>query len=289
MDNPKRERFERSGFFIFENVLDRGILDRLIEAADASLEEQEDEHFEAQKSTGSMILIESKLVDRYRVFAELIAHPGVIGAMGELGFADPKFGHGRIISKPPYSPPLFWHEDGRFWDDPVSYTPVPIQAFLMFYLSDTTPQNGCLRVIPGSHLKRHPLHDRIHHMHRDDLRRYTNPDAPEFSHVADEIDVPLNAGDFVIGYGSLLHSAHANDSDRRRTCLTMWYYPAYPDLPEATRATVASVEVKNAISDASSPEITRLLAPLKIEYSGTAEPIPPNTKNGLKHAEESAL
>ena len=27
---------------------------------------------------------------------------------------------------------------GRFWNDPVSYTRSPIQAFLMFYLTDTT-------------------------------------------------------------------------------------------------------------------------------------------------------
>ena len=83
----------------------------------------------------------------------------MLAALAQLGFAQPKFGHGRIISKPPHSLPLFWHEDGRFGDDPVSYPWQPIQCFLMFYLNDTSAQNGCLRVIPGSHLKRHSLHD----------------------------------------------------------------------------------------------------------------------------------
>ena len=91
--------------------------------------------------------------------AKLVTYPKMIQALAELGFDQPKFGHGRIISKPAYSPPLFWHEDGRFWDDPVSYTTQPIQCFLMYYLTDTSPENGCLQVIPGSHLKRHPLHD----------------------------------------------------------------------------------------------------------------------------------
>ena len=94
-----------------------------------------------------MILVNGPFIERYQVFAKFVAYPPILRALARLGFPDAKFGHGRVISKPPYSPPLFWHEDGRFWNDPVSYTPVPIQA---------------------------------------------------------------NAG------------------DARRTCLTMWYYPAFP-------------------------------------------------------------
>ena len=42
------------------------------------------------------------------VFADLVAEPGVVASLQELGFAEPKFGHGRIISKPPHSPQLYW-------------------------------------------------------------------------------------------------------------------------------------------------------------------------------------
>ncbi len=98
-----------------------------------------------------MVLLTWKMAYQHAVLAELIAYPEMLA---ELGFNDPKFGHGRIISRPPHSRPLYWHEDVRFWIDPVSYTPQPIQVFLMYYLTDTTPENGCLRVIPGSHLKR---------------------------------------------------------------------------------------------------------------------------------------
>ena len=74
---------------------------------------QEQAHFEQQ--------IDWNMVYQYSAMAKLVAHPKMIQALAELGFSQPKFGHGRIISKPAYSPPLFWHEDGRFWDDPVSY------------------------------------------------------------------------------------------------------------------------------------------------------------------------
>ena len=36
-----------------------------------------------------------------------------------------------------------------------------IQLFLMVYLVDTTPANGCLRVLPGSHLRKIPLDDEL--------------------------------------------------------------------------------------------------------------------------------
>ena len=57
---------------------------------------------------------------------------------------------------------LFWHRDWWGWNHPVSYgDPVPQQVFLMYYTVDTTPGNGCLRLIPGSHLERHPMHDAV--------------------------------------------------------------------------------------------------------------------------------
>lgn len=281
--SAERARFDRDGFSIFRNVLDTALIDRLREASDASLAEQDAQHFAEQVATGSMILVNGPFIERYPVFAELIAHPGVMQALARLGFRDPKFGHGRVICKPPHSPPLFWHEDGRFWDDPVSYTPVPIQAFLMFYLTDTTPENGCLRVIPGSHLKRHPLHDLVPESHTHDNRQYHNPDGnPAFARYDDEVDVALRAGDFVAGYGTVFHAAHGNTSDRRRTCLTLWYYPAFPDLPERTQASVAAVEHGLKLSANAPPELAALLRPLDIVYEGNAEPIPTNWVSRLR-------
>ena len=281
--SAERARFDRDGFHIFRDVLDAGLLDRLREASDASLAEQDERHFAEQVATGSMILVNGPFIERYPVFAEFIAYPPILQALARLGFHAPKFGHGRVISKPPHSPPLFWHEDGRFWNDPVSYTPVPIQAFLMFYLTDTTPENGCLRVVPGSHLRRHALHDLVPEQHTDENRKYQAPGAnPAFARYADEVDVPLRAGDFVVGYGTLFHASHANASGARRTCLTMWYYPAFPDLPERTQATVASVERGNRLPAGAAPELAAALRPFEIDYAGAAEPIALNWVPGLR-------
>ena len=227
-----------------------------------------------------MVLIDWEMAYRYRVIAELIAHPKILNAFLELGFTEPKFGHGRIISKPRHGPPLFWHEDGRFWNDPVSYTPQPIQSFLMIYLTDTTPENGCLRVIPGSHLKRHPLHDQVPERHQEELRSYATPEAIAFQRADGEIDVPVKAGDVVMGYASTFHAAHANQSDDRRTVLTMWYYPDFVNLPERSQATVALAEKKNGMVQARNEYARALLSPLRIVYTGDAEPIPTEWEPG---------
>src|SRR5690606_33776151 len=126
---------------------------------------------------------------------------------------------GYIISKPPHSPRLFWHYDWFAWEDPRSYEPIPPQVFLMYYLSDTTPMNGCLRVIPGSHREHNPLHDLIDAPHSQTLAQGDHLNSVEFSNRPDEMDVPIKAGDLLLGDARLLHASHANETDERRTLL----------------------------------------------------------------------
>ncbi|MEM7028663.1 MAG: phytanoyl-CoA dioxygenase family protein [Chloroflexota bacterium] len=276
MNSQKREQFMQDGYYLFENILEPEFIQRLTDVSDTVLAQQEASHFEQQRTTGSMVLINWEMAYQYQALADLIAHPNILAEMTELGFPEPKFGHGRIISKPPHSPPLFWHEDGRFWDDPVSYTTQPIQCFLMIYLTDTTPENGCLRVIPGTHRKRHALHDQAAPTHTDELRTYANPNNIAFQHAEGEIDVPIKAGDVVMGYGNIFHASHANQTDQKRTVLTMWYYPDFVNLPERSQATVALAENSNRKVTTSPVQHLAHLDTLKIIYEGDAEPIPHN-------------
>ena len=93
------------------------------------------------------------------VFAELIALPAALAALADLGFTEVTYTDGYIISKPPHSPQLFWHYDWFAWQEPEMHEAAPPQVFLMYYLTDTRRQNGCLRVIPGSHTRYNELHD----------------------------------------------------------------------------------------------------------------------------------
>ena len=269
---PKRAQFERDGFYTFHNVLRPEMIARLTEASDRTLATQDAAHFEAEVAAGSMILIDWAFLNREPVFADLVADPNVSAALGELGFPEPRFGHGRIISKPSRSPQLYWHRDGRFWNDPTALTPLPRQVFLMFYLVDTTPENGCLRVVPGSHLRAHPMDHVVGVSSRTaEQQHFADPNHPSFGRMQGEVDVPLKSGDFVAGYSELLHSAHANDSDEKRTCLTMWYYPAFSELPRRSQASIAEAELggmSSALSQIRDPSVAETLRPFEITYDG---------------------
>ena len=158
-------------------------------------------------------------------------------------------GSGYVISKPPHSPGLFWHQDGHLWGHPIGYTEKPQQYFLMYYLVDTNRHNGCLRVLPGSHLKRHALHNLQRVAHQDDgVSRGTEINHPAFSVAEGEIDVPVRAGDLVIGDARMLHATHPNCGNAHRTVITIWYWPAFDDLPPEVKAFVVDGRSGSEIS-----------------------------------------
>ncbi len=261
--NVKRERLNRDGYCVFESVLDAQMLNRARQASNRLLEAQEEAHFKAQRSTGSLISVYD---DAF--FAELVTYPGALILFDELGFDDPKWASGYVISKPPKSPPLFWHQDWWGWDEPSSYEPPAQQLFFMYYLVDTESRNGCLKLIPGSHLKRHAAHDTAPEAHTDDARRMADPDHPGYKPMPGEVDVPVRAGDLVVGDARLLHASHGNASEVRRTVITLWYYPAFSSLPEGIRSDIASRNQAGTWPD----RARALIQPLIPAYEGNRKP-----------------
>ena len=219
---------------MFDQVLKPDMLEQVRIVSDRLIDAQSCSHFTEQKSTGSMVSVFDDVF-----FAKLVSYPPALSVLSNLGFNRPTWSSGFVISKPPRSPGLFWHQDWWGWDEPCSYAPPPQQIFLMYYLVDTDRQNGCLRVIPGSHLQRHSLHEQVDNAHTDELRSLTDPEHPAYKPARGELDVPVRAGDLVIGDSRLLHAAHGNKSDIRRTVITLWYQPLYYQLPESIQAYLA--------------------------------------------------
>lgn len=262
-----REQLIQDGFYIFPDILDGGILRRLREATDALLVAQSEEERQRQRSTGSMVPLH-KTDDA--VFPELIVWPPALAALRSLGYEAPTYTDGYIISKPPDGPRLFWHYDWFAWDDPSAFEPEPPQLFFMYYLTDTTRENGCLRVIPGSHIQHNMLHDLLGAPHSEDLARGDSTDRPEFTDRPDEIDVPIRAGDLLIGDARILHAAHTNASKQRRTLLTLWYQPRYAELSEPLQAQL--VKKTQPISASWPPQWQEEVRRLNPVYHGSARP-----------------
>ena len=108
VEKPK-EKYDQliaDGYCVIKNVLKQDILTRLRTVTDELLDAQTEDQRSAYRSSGSMIS-----VYMHSLFAELVVYPQTLQALEALGFLRPKWSSGYVISKPPQSPPLFWHQD----------------------------------------------------------------------------------------------------------------------------------------------------------------------------------
>lgn len=238
-----RQQLLTDGFCLVDGELPDGSVERLRVWSDAWLTRSE--HPPHWKYQGSDVKI-SGIRNRSKRSPEfphdevvdfLIEHPASI--MSALGMGDLKSGGVfQIISKPPRAPALYWHQDWARWDDPMSMSPWPQQVFLNWYLTDTDIENGCLRVIPGSHLRRLELHDHLVQAH--EAGGYDIKETNEWMFIdhPDAVDVPVKVGQLMIGDARLLHSTHPNRSTERRTVLLGWYYRRSNETPVDWQGTV---------------------------------------------------
>ena len=235
MKNIQSEELEKDGFCVFKNLMPLVDLESIQNTSIKAIKNLSLDHRIRNKSQGSLILIAE-----YPEFSYLIGHPKLRHMFNRLGFKDPRFSSGYIISKPPLSPALFWHQDWWGWDHPVSYTSEIMQIFVMIYLQDTTPDNGCLRVIPGSHRNPHSLHEEID-AHTEAVSRVENPKDKIYFSTKDEYVVNVSVGDVIIGDSRLIHGTFPNKSLAERTLIVFWYHPNFNNIPKAVQARICEI------------------------------------------------
>ena len=229
----KLEELKVNGCCVLEQVLPSDLTSKCINLANLALDKTTNEHREKNKSQGSMV----HLAD-YPEFVDLISSQHLMKALDEnFDFTDIKFSSGYLISKPPKSPPLFWHQDWWGWEHKSSYTDFLHQIFVMVYLTDTTRENGCLKYLSGSHRKKHRFHE-SKNAHSEELARVDNPNDPLFHDEQEEIDVPTKLGDVVVGDARVLHAANKNNSDKKRSLITLWYHPHYNQMSDEMRSRI---------------------------------------------------
>jgi ectoine hydroxylase-related dioxygenase (phytanoyl-CoA dioxygenase family) len=113
--------------------------------------------------------------------------------------------------------PVHWHQDGTYW--PLAPMDV-ITAWLA--VDDTTTENGCMRVIPGSHKCGKILDHRLNKETEAVLEM-------EVAGGVDEsraVNVEIPAGGISLHHPLLVHGSNPNRSPRRRCGLTIRYIPA---------------------------------------------------------------
>lgn len=111
-----------------------------------------------------------------------------------------------------------WHEDSAFWNGRLSSYQRIVTVWLA--LSPSRRENGCMRVIPGTHTG--GFSDYV------EVDRATNTFGSQIAEVDESAAVyfELDRGQFSLHDGRIMHGAAPNTSPVRRTGYTMRYFPA---------------------------------------------------------------
>ena len=151
-------------------------------------------------------------------FMALARHPQILDAVEQLIGPDIILWGCHVFCKPAgdgHETP--WHQDGHYW--PIR----PLATCTVWVALDaSTVENGCLRVIPRSHLARvsHP------HLHEDrqDLALQQRLADDSFD-AATAVDIELQPGQMSMHDVYMIHGANANRSPKRRAGVALRYMP----------------------------------------------------------------
>jgi phytanoyl-CoA hydroxylase len=210
------EQYRRDGYLVFPELLSRGEVASLL----SSLEELVLER--VPRPEGVRMQIEPAiqrgeaaapspldalrkvegLVEHVDAFAKLAADPRVLDVMQDLVGPDIKLFRDALMMKPPrHGSAKPYHQDSAYWQiDP----PDLVSAWIA--LDDATLENGCMRVIPGSHLGEIIEHQHLQDYQVDEAKLDTSR----------EVAVPLDAGGCLFFHSRLLHATAPNHSPHAR-------------------------------------------------------------------------
>ena len=109
-----------------------------------------------------------------------------------------------------------WHQDSAYFGlDPHDL----VTAWVA--LTDSTPGNGCMRVIPGSHLAAAQTHVETF----DDKNLLARGQAIEGIDETAAVDLVLGAGEFSLHHERTVHGSLPNHGDGPRIGLALFYIP----------------------------------------------------------------
>ena len=124
-----------------------------------------------------------------------------------------------IAKRPGDGQAVEWHQDASYWPlEPMEVTTLWVAG------TASTRENGCMRVLPGTHNQRVMKQRDLVDQDRDKFVLGTgiHPDQIDDS---DAVDLELQPGDVSIHNPAIVHGSNANTSDRWRVGLTLRYIP----------------------------------------------------------------
>ncbi len=152
-------------------------------------------------------------------FMEAARHPALLDMLEQIVGPDLILWITRILCKPAVKGrEVPWHQDGEYW---LMRPLATCSAWIA--IDPVSTANGCMRFIPGSHLRQELY--RHHQANRDNLVLNMELDQDQFDE-RDAVNVELEPGQISLHDVRLIHGSLANDSGQRRAALIMRYMPA---------------------------------------------------------------
>ncbi len=210
-DNDIVEQYQRNGYVIVPNVLDEAIIEQSREHIQY-LQRQHPKLRAEQLATG--------IVPMDEFWLRLVSEPRLLAIAEQFIGPDIALFAAHYIAKPPRTGlPVLWHQDGSYW--PLE----PMKVITLWLaLDDTGPENGCMRVIPGTQ------GDTI--VNQRDMKQTASDEnvlnsSMDLSAIdaSQTRDLILRAGDVSIHNSNIVHGSEANKSERWRRGLTIRYIP----------------------------------------------------------------
>jgi ectoine hydroxylase-related dioxygenase (phytanoyl-CoA dioxygenase family) len=151
-------------------------------------------------------------------FFELATDPIIVDAVEKVMGPDVVLWGCQVFCKPPsdgMEVPM--HQDGHYW--PID----PLESCTAWIaIDDCTVENGCLRLVPGSHKARRSFQHGLSKREGLVLNQYVDDPKVDLS-VAE--DVELRAGQFSLHDIHMVHGSNANRSGKRRAGVAIRYMP----------------------------------------------------------------
>lgn len=210
-------RFDADGYIVVRGLADASLRQRLLDVTRRGVEQrieplelEADLHYPGAPASrealgGRTVRRLKQALSRDYAFIEWVQQPGVVNRLRQLlgpVVYCPLAHHNCIMTKAPaYSSETGWHQDIRYW----SFTrPDLVNVWLA--LGREYPENGCLKVIPGTHrmtFDRRQFDDEL----------FFRPDLAENQRlIAREVYVDLEPGDVLFFHARTLHAASRNST-----------------------------------------------------------------------------
>jgi hypothetical protein len=157
----------------------------------------------------------------YTWAAELVRHPRILDAVEDVIGPDVLAWESVFFTKEPRTEDyISWHQDITYWG--LDQQGDVVTAWVA--LSPSTPESGCMRVVPGTHAREVVPH-RDTFEGRNMLSR-----GQEISVDVDEdhaVDLILRPGQMSLHHVKIFHGSHQNRSDDRRIGFAIRYLPPH--------------------------------------------------------------